>query len=78
MRTLNHAERSFLKHFGGGCHIPLGAFAYIADGNIHLSGSITSMDGENAIRGNIIGSEPELLGKQLADLLKKKGADKLI
>jgi hydroxymethylbilane synthase len=72
------AERSFLKHFGGGCHIPLGAFAYIVDGNVHLSGSITSVDGKNSIRGNIIGNEPELLGKQLADLLKTKGADKLL
>jgi hydroxymethylbilane synthase len=72
------AERSFLKHFGGGCHIPLGAFAYIVDGNIHLSGSITSADGKNSIRGNIIGNEPALLGKQLAELLKAKGADKLL
>ncbi len=72
------AERSFLKHFGGGCHIPLGAFAYVTEDIIHLSGSITSADGGKTIRGNIIGNEPELLGGQLADLLKKKGADKLL
>jgi hydroxymethylbilane synthase len=73
-----NAERSFLKHFGGGCQIPLGAFAYLIGGNIHLSGSITSADGKNSVRGNIIGNEPELLGKQLADFLKAKGADKLL
>lgn len=72
------AERSFLRHFGGGCHIPLGAFAYKIEDTIHLSGSITSADGKISLRDNIAGSDPELLGQELAGLLKKKGADKLL
>jgi hydroxymethylbilane synthase len=72
------AERSFLKYFGGGCHIPLGAFAYVDEGTIHLSGSITSADGKNSLRSNVAGDKPELLGKQLAEILKAKGADKLL
>jgi len=72
------AERSFLKHFGGGCHIPLGAFAYIIDGRIHLSGLIASVDGGRLLRDSVEGEVPGLLGEELALRLKGKGADKLL
>lgn len=84
--SLNHAEtriavtaeRSFLKYFGGGCSIPLAALAYIEGGSIHLTGSITSVNGEKFIRESLSGSDPELLGKELAMLLKRNGADELL
>ncbi len=69
------AERYFLKHFGGGCHIPLGALAEIRNGKIHLSGIIASVDGKNSVRETVIGDDPEKLGEELANLLKEKGAD---
>lgn len=72
------AERSFLKHFGGGCHIPLGGFAYIIKETIHLSGSISSSDGKKSIRESITGNNPESVGEVLAMLLKEKGADQLL
>jgi len=73
-----NAERSFLKHFGGGCHIPIGGFAYIIKGTIHLSGSISSSDGKKSIRESITGNNPESVGEVLAMLLKEKGADQLL
>lgn len=72
------AERSFLKHFGGGCHIPLGAYAYIHQNEIHLTGSITSVDGSKTLRHSVKGNDPEKIGGELASVLKQKGADKLI
>ncbi|MDY6935626.1 MAG: hydroxymethylbilane synthase [Spirochaetota bacterium] len=72
------AERCFLQHFGGGCHIPLGTLAYIEKGKIHLSGVITSIDGDISIRKTVVGEEPEKLGEELAILLKREGADDLI
>lgn len=86
IKDLNHkesattimAERSFLKYFGGGCHIPLGAFSFINHGKIHLTGVIASVDGKRLIRKTIIGDDPQKLGEELAVLFKKEGADKLL
>ena len=86
IKALNHedtekavtAERNFLKYFGGGCHVPIGALAYMNEGVIHLTGSVTSTDGDKTLRADIAGSDPEIIGKELAELLKSKGADKLL
>ena len=43
------AERAFLRCFGGGCHIPLGAYAVMeADKAIRLQGIIASPDGRES------------------------------
>ncbi len=84
--SLNHpdtaravlAERAFLKHFGGGCHVPLGAFAYVSGGEIRLSGVIASVDGKELLRQAVSGSDPDATGSELARLLKEQGAEKLL
>jgi hydroxymethylbilane synthase len=86
IKKLNHrdteitvsAERFFLKHFGGGCHIPLGAFAFMEKGSIHLSGVIASVDGSRSIRKIVTGSDPEDVGMRLARQMKDEGADRLL
>lgn len=72
------AERFFLKHFGGGCHIPLGAYAIEADGVIRLEGLVAATDGSKHVRDVVEGDDPDELGARLASLLKEKGADSLI
>ena len=72
------AERMFLKQFGGGCHVPLGALAYVSDGSIHLSGVIASVDGTKILRETVTGDDPVIIGKKLAAIFKEKGADKYI
>ncbi len=72
------AERAFLKHFGGGCHIPLGALASLKNGTIHLSGVVASVDGKKSVRETVNGDNPEMLGDELAKLFKERGADKYI
>jgi len=86
VRSLNHektaievrAERSFLNCFGGGCHIPLGALALLEDGIIRLTGIVASTDGIKAVIESVAGSDPEKTGAELADIIKAKGADKII
>ncbi|HNU92609.1 MAG TPA: hydroxymethylbilane synthase [Spirochaetota bacterium] len=86
LRSLNDAEtemaveteRHFLEHFGGGCHVPLGALAYRSGGMLRLSGLVASVDGKRLIRKSIDGDDPALLGRRLADMLKEEGAGGLI
>jgi hydroxymethylbilane synthase len=68
------AERTFLHHFGGGCHIPLGAYCYKEEGRLVLKGSVTSPDGTIRIEDEVTGSDPVLLGSSLAEILKARGA----
>jgi len=72
------AERSFLNHFGGGCQIPIGAYAERVDGEIELQGIILSRDGKKKFTGTLRETDPLKLGVHLAELLKKEGADKIL
>ncbi len=85
-RKLNHAEteslvlaeRSFLKNFGGGCHIPLGAYASYKNNEIVLDGIIASADGSFVARATAKGTDPESIGAELSLKIKKQGAEKYI
>lgn len=74
------AERSFLRRLEGGCQVPIGANAALRDDKIYLEGMAGNLDGSVNLRAIISGekSEAEDLGKRLAEILIKKGADKLL
>ncbi len=76
------AERSFLAELGGGCDLPVGAYAE-ASGNardeLALHGLIASHDGRVVLRASVHGAEPSALGRQLAtELLDGAGARALL
>jgi len=74
------AERSFLRRLEGGCQVPIGAIATIADENIRLEGMVGSLDGKIIYREFLNGSadDSEELGIRLAELLISKGANELL
>ncbi len=72
------AERAFLSAFGGGCHVPIGAFATRENDHIVLEGMVASPKGEGLLRERVQGSDPITLGKELSEILKNKGADKYL
>jgi len=86
IRKLNHtkteilvtAERTFLKHFGGGCHVPLGAYAMYNEDNIILKGVIASPDGSFIIKESATGKDPESVGAELSLKIKSQGAEKYL
>ena len=72
------AERTFLAELGGGCSLPVGAFAQKNDGQIILTGGVVSVDGKQAIRLSAVDKEPNELGKRLAHFVLERGAADLL
>lgn len=72
------AERAFLAALGGGCSIPVGAYATVSNGTIHLTGLVAAVDGSRIIRVEGNGASPFELGASLAEEAKSQGALGLI
>jgi hydroxymethylbilane synthase len=74
------AERTFLAALGGGCNVPLGAFAEAsgAGGELWLRAFVARPDGSALLRGERRGSEPDALGRALAADLLALGAGELL
>jgi hydroxymethylbilane synthase len=72
------AERAFLSGLGGGCSLPIAAFAEKNNGQIILTGAVISADGKQSIRLSAADKEPEKLGERLAQLVIERGAAELL
>ena len=72
------AERAFLSSLGGGCSLPVGAFAQKNNGTIILTGAVISPDGKQSIRLSAVDQEPQKLGQRLAELVLERGAAELL
>ena len=78
------AERSFLGSLGGGCHVPLGAYATLQpnDANttplIELTGFVGLPNGEKLIKETCLGSNAKLLGKEVAACLRARDAQSIL
>jgi hydroxymethylbilane synthase len=72
------AERAFLASLGGGCSIPVAAFAQKMDESIILTGAVISLDGKQAIRLSAVDRDPHELGERLAGLVLERGAADLL
>jgi hydroxymethylbilane synthase len=70
------AERGVLGSLGGGCQVPIGAYATVDGGTIRLLGVVASPDGSEIIRAESSGpaGEAESLGQRLGATLLERGA----
>jgi hydroxymethylbilane synthase len=77
-RTL--AERELLRRLEGGCQVPIGANTSIEGDTLTLTGMVASLDGQRLVRDSISGSvsDPEALGRDLAERLKEQGAKEIL
>ena len=88
LAKLNHAttaaeitaERSFLRHLGGGCLLPIAAFGKLEGEKLTLEGLVAAPNGNSVIRDKVRGVIPEAeeLGKMLAEIIMEKGGKKLL
>ncbi|MDA8278261.1 MAG: hydroxymethylbilane synthase [Actinomycetota bacterium] len=72
------AERGFLSQMGSGCTLPIGAFATVNAGQIHLSALIAALDGSRVIERGQSGRDPKLLGSNLGALILSEGGSELL
>ena len=77
-RAATVCERALLNKLGGGCQVPIGAFAEVKDGKLHLTGVVARPDGSEVLREQQSGSDPVTLGELVGETLLRRGGDKIL
>jgi hydroxymethylbilane synthase len=77
-RTTTMCERALLNKLGGGCQVPIGAFAEVRDGRLHLEAIVADPDGSKILRESRDGTDPIQLGESVGNTLLKRGGDAIL
>ena len=72
------AERALLNELGGGCQVPIGAFAEVNGDEIQLVGVVARPDGTTVIRETRTGTDPQKLGQELGQSLLNRGGREIL
>jgi len=73
-----HCERAVLAGLGGGCQLPLGAFAEKTDNGLSIQAIVVSPGGGQCVRAEAAGHDAEELGRSVAEDLLRRGAGRLL
>ena len=68
------AERAVVRKLDGGCDVPIASYAVSEGENLWLRARVGSPDGRTVIAVEARGSDPEVLGREVADALLAQGA----
>ena len=84
-RATTEAERIFLAQMGGGCQVPIGAFARIAgeDPIMTITGMVAGLDGKRLLRRSLSGTFTGIdsavkLGRRLVEEIFAAGAQEIL
>ena len=74
------AERTLLHALEAGCQLPVGALGLPFDGRLRLRAMVADPDGRRVVRAEATGNmdAPEELGRQVAEVLLARGADRIL
>jgi hydroxymethylbilane synthase len=74
------AERAVVRRLGGGCQMPIGAYAALDDAALTVTAIVVSPDGARAATAHIDGraDEPEAAGDAAAEQLLARGAGDIL
>jgi hydroxymethylbilane synthase len=71
-------ERALLGSLGGGCQVPIGAYAEKRGGRLFLRAMVGRPDGSEILREQADGTDGVKLGRETAQTLLWRGADKIL
>jgi hydroxymethylbilane synthase len=77
-RATTTCERALLRKLGGGCQVPIGAFAEMRKGRLHLNAVVAHPDGTNVLRESREGDDAVRLGEEVGETLLRKGGDVIL
>ncbi len=74
------AERAMSRALQGGCQAPIGGYAVLKEGQIHLRAFVAELDGSVVLRAEVWGDpgDPEAIGLAAAQQLFDQGAEALM
>ncbi|MEZ5934437.1 MAG: hydroxymethylbilane synthase [Alphaproteobacteria bacterium] len=74
-----HAERAMLDVLDGSCHTPIGAYAVIGDGRLHLRGLVARADGSECFETERFGAPEDAvaIGRDAGQELRDRGGAEL-
>jgi hydroxymethylbilane synthase len=77
-RLATRAERAFLGGLGGGCSLPVAAYARLRNNHIEMNALAASVDGKEVVRVHGVGDDPKDLGANLANAALAQGAGEFL
>ena len=77
-RAATDCERSLLRTLGGGCQVPIGAFAEKSGTRWRLLARVARPDGSQVLTEEGEGGDPLSLGKSIGGKLLRQGAQKIL
>jgi hydroxymethylbilane synthase len=81
-RAATTCERALLNSLGGGCQVPIGAFAEMREnarnGKLHLESIVADPDGTRLLRDSRDGDDPEHLGNAAGAALLARGGQAIL
>src|SRR5207244_1082733 len=77
-RITTTCERALLNQLGGGCQVPIGAFAEIRKECLHLEAVVARPDGSQVLRESRDGNDPQELGHEVGKTLLRRGGDAIL
>ena len=72
------AERHLMKLLGGGCALPLGGYAQVESGSVHLQGAVFEPDGSNVVRAASASESPHQVASTVAADLRAGGGAEIL
>jgi hydroxymethylbilane synthase len=72
------AERAALSALGGGCQVPIGMYCRREGEVFRMNGVVSSLEGEDRVAASTTGVDAEALGRELAAVLLKNGAEAIL